>query len=281
MKIDNQKILAAIVATALLLFPVVAFTTGPLRIGLGFLFIIFFPGYTLLSALFPKRGVLGGIERLALSFGLSIAVVPLIGLILSYTPWEIKLYPVLISITIFIIAMSAIGWYRQRKLPAVNRLSITLRVTLSDWSVMSKLHRGLSISLMVVTAAALGFIGYTIAVSEQSESFTEFYILGIAGKTEDYPEQLVLGEACNIVIGVVNYEHQPASYRVRITIDGVEASEVNIGTLPHEAKYEERVNFIPQVAGEKQRVDLYLYKNGEEETHFGGHLHLYIDVLPQ
>ncbi len=74
MDVDNRKILIAIVVITSLLFPVVAFTTGPLRIALGLLFAIFFPGYTLLSALFPKRDNLSGIERVALSFGLSIAL---------------------------------------------------------------------------------------------------------------------------------------------------------------------------------------------------------------
>jgi uncharacterized membrane protein len=48
--------------------------------------VLFFPGYTLISALFPRKDSLSGVERLALSFGLSIAVVPLIGLILNYMP---------------------------------------------------------------------------------------------------------------------------------------------------------------------------------------------------
>jgi len=127
MKLNNQNILIAIVVITLLLLPVVVFTTGPLRIVLGCLFLIFFPGYTLLSALFPKRDNLDGIERLALSFGLSIAVVPLIGLILNYTPWGIKLYPVLASISLFIIVTSAVGWYRQQRLPSTDRFSVTFR----------------------------------------------------------------------------------------------------------------------------------------------------------
>jgi len=37
----------------------------------------------------PRHTVEGidGIERVALSFGLSIAIVPLIGLVLNFTPW--------------------------------------------------------------------------------------------------------------------------------------------------------------------------------------------------
>ncbi|MHB8987039.1 MAG: DUF1616 domain-containing protein [Eubacteriales bacterium] len=46
-----------------------------------------------------------GIERVALSFGLSIAVVPLVGLILNYTPWGIRLAPILASLLVFVGAM--------------------------------------------------------------------------------------------------------------------------------------------------------------------------------
>ena len=130
MEIDNRKILIAIIAITLLLFPAVAFTSGGLRIALGLFFVLFFPGYTLLSALFPGRGNLDGIERVALSFGLSIAVVPLIGLVLNYTPWGIRLYPILISITLFILVASGVAWYRQRKLAPAQRFGFVLNIKL-------------------------------------------------------------------------------------------------------------------------------------------------------
>ena len=75
----------------LLIFIIALFPSSVLRIILGLPFILFLPGYTLTAALFPRRTDLGSIERVALSFGLSIAVVPLIGLILNYTPWGIRL----------------------------------------------------------------------------------------------------------------------------------------------------------------------------------------------
>ena len=77
MAISNQKVLIAIIIVTLLLFPSVAFTSGILRIVVGLCLVIFFPSYTLLSVLFPRKGGLGGIERVALSFSLSTAVVPL------------------------------------------------------------------------------------------------------------------------------------------------------------------------------------------------------------
>jgi uncharacterized membrane protein len=126
--IDNQVILITVVVATLLLFPLVAFTSGGVRIAFGLLFALFFPGYALLSAIFPKQGKLGGIERIALSFGLSIAVVPLIGLILNFTPWGIELYPIVISVTIFILAASVVGWYRQRKLEPDQRFRVVIKL---------------------------------------------------------------------------------------------------------------------------------------------------------
>ena len=84
---------------------------GILRVILGLPFILFIPGYILIFALFPNKKKDRGIdiiERIALSFGLSIAIVPLIGLGLNYTSWGIRLEPILLSIFIFIIGVGFI-----------------------------------------------------------------------------------------------------------------------------------------------------------------------------
>ncbi len=279
MEFNNQRILIAIVITNLLLLPVITFTMGPIRIAIGLLFVAFSPGYTLLSALFPKRDDLGGIERLALSFGLSIAVVPLIGLILNYTPWGIKLYPIFISITLFIIVTSAISRYRERKLPKADRFGLTLKASLSKWVGLTKMDKAVSISLVIAIMAVFGCLGYVVAVPKPGEEFTEFYILNIEGKAEDYPQEVILGEPVDIVIGVANHEYEPTSYRVEIIGDSIENSSIVLGTLAHEEKQEERVSFIPQIAGEKQKVEFYLYKNSESKSYFEDPLHLNIDVV--
>jgi hypothetical protein len=78
---------------------------------LGSVFVLFLPGYVTVEALFPKGRDLDGIERFALSVGLSLALVPLVGLILNYTPWGIRLTPIVISLTIltFGLALVALG----------------------------------------------------------------------------------------------------------------------------------------------------------------------------
>lgn len=92
-------------------FPLVA-----VRWVLGSLFVLFIPGYVTVEALFPKGRDLDGIERFALSVGLSLTLVPLIGLLLNYTAWGIRLTPIVISLTIFTVGLSLVGVGRQFRL---------------------------------------------------------------------------------------------------------------------------------------------------------------------
>lgn len=102
------------ILSALLIAAIVFFPDSPARIVLGLPFILFFPGYVLICTLFPREKDLDGVERLALSLGLSIAVTPLIGLALNYTPFGIRLYPVTFSLFLFMLLMSAVAVYRRR-----------------------------------------------------------------------------------------------------------------------------------------------------------------------
>ena len=80
---------------------------------LGSIFVLYLPGSMLIEALYPRGEELEPLERLALSIGLSLAVVPLIGLVLNYTPWGIRLTPVSISLAIFTEAMAIIALRRK------------------------------------------------------------------------------------------------------------------------------------------------------------------------
>ena len=78
-------------------------TSGPalyLRYVFGALLILFLPGYSLIEFLYSKKADLDSLTRLALSIGLSIAIVPLVGLVLNYTPLGIRLYPIEISLVV-------------------------------------------------------------------------------------------------------------------------------------------------------------------------------------
>jgi uncharacterized membrane protein len=96
----------------------------PVRILLGLPLVLFLPGYALIALLFPRKGDLDGIERVALSFGLSIAVVPLTGLALNYTPFGIRLSPVLFSLSVLTVALAIGAVLRRAKLPMEDRFVV-------------------------------------------------------------------------------------------------------------------------------------------------------------
>jgi len=117
---DFLKDLALVIFITLLCIPFVLLpplNETPVRIILGLLLVLFLPGYSLIAALFPGKGGLGGIERIALSFGLSIAVVPLLGLALNYTLFRIRLVPVLVGLFVFPILLAVAAGVRRQGLP--------------------------------------------------------------------------------------------------------------------------------------------------------------------
>ena len=79
-----------------------------LRIVAGLVFVLYVPGYVLIEALYPKAAELERLERFGLDIGLSLALVPLVGLVLNYTPWGIRLESVFASL---ILLSSVLGFY--------------------------------------------------------------------------------------------------------------------------------------------------------------------------
>lgn len=114
----------------MLIVAITFFPSNIVRIILGLPFVLFFPGYTLMAALFPRKEGIGSIERVALSIAMSIAIVPLIGLLLNYTPVGITLYSILYSIAFLICLLSLIAGFRRSKLPEGERFSAELYLRL-------------------------------------------------------------------------------------------------------------------------------------------------------
>jgi hypothetical protein len=85
----------------------------PLRYFLGTLYVLLLPGYVIVEALYPRERDLKPLERVALSIGLSLAVVPLVGLVLNYTPWGIRLWPVVISLATLTIGVAIVAVKRK------------------------------------------------------------------------------------------------------------------------------------------------------------------------
>ena len=269
-----------------------------LRILVGLPFVLFVPGYAFIAALFPEAGSgptddadqgeavvedggIDGLERVALSFGTSIVIVPLIGLVLNFTPWGIRLIPIVVSVTGFTLLAAAVATYRRNELPPANRFRVPYREWIDEGrSTMlepkSRVDGALNVLLVASLFLAVGSVGYAVAVPKQGEAFTEFYLLteGADGDlvADGYPQNFTAGEGQSLYVGIGNHEHRTVNYTVVVLLQEVRfqnnSSEVlrqeRLGqfqtTLESNKTWQRNYTVTPTMTGERLRLTYLLYQ---------------------
>ena len=106
-------ITSLVAITMLIVFAVNTSSLLYVRYVLGGVFVLFLPGFLLISALYARSGEMDELEKTALSIGLSIAIVPLVALVLNYTPWGIRLEPIMVSLALFAEIMAGVCVFRR------------------------------------------------------------------------------------------------------------------------------------------------------------------------
>ncbi|MFQ5874421.1 MAG: DUF1616 domain-containing protein [Dehalococcoidia bacterium] len=185
------------------------------------LLVLFVPGYALVAALFPGSQEINWIERIALSFGLSIAVVPLLGLLLNFS-FGIFLVPVTLSILIFSVGLGVVAYLRRMRLPVEERLSVSLEVRRPAWGEYSRLDKVLAVGLVISVIFSVSVLAFVLMTPRPGEKFTEFGLLGPGGMLSDYPENLTVSEEGTVLIFVANHEFERVNYTVRVDRVGVD-----------------------------------------------------------
>ena len=87
-------------------------TLTSFRIVVGGILVFLIPGYASIQLLFPAKDMELA-QQVVLSVGLSLAIVPLIGLLLNYSPWGLRLEPVVASLSTAGVGLSLAGAYRR------------------------------------------------------------------------------------------------------------------------------------------------------------------------
>lgn len=241
-----------LVATAIALLTL-AFTLHPehaglaLRVPVGLCMALFLPGYVLTSAIFPRKDDLGGIERVALSIGMSISIVPLIGMGLNYTHWGIRPAPVAISLAIFAVVMAVVAYIRLLALDPEERFSIGFKRDLRGLrqeilpEKTSKLDKALAIFLIlaiIFSAIALIFVA---AGPKTGEKFTEFYILGPNRTIDDYPIYATAGNSSTVIVGIINHEYKATNYTLELNLENTTIMREDVD-LDHNQTWERPVS---------------------------------------
>ena len=201
-------------------------------------FILFFPGYALTVTLFPERKSLKPIERIGLSFGFSISVIVLLGIGLNYTPFGIRLYPILWFIILFNILFCTIGTYRRTKSnnPFVPfKLNAVVPTINKQFKTGTKYDKLLTVALTALIILSVIVLVYMAATPKSAESYSEFYILGPNGKAIDYPENLTVNQSGEVILGIANHEGYTVNYSVEVWVSNM--TQTNNITVLNELLY--------------------------------------------
>ncbi|MFC4451588.1 DUF1616 domain-containing protein [Halorussus aquaticus] len=242
---------------------------------------------------------IGGWERLALSLGLSLAVVPLLGVVLNFTPVGVRLVPIVVSVGAFTAAATVVAAVRRWNLPPRDRFRVPYR----DWydtartglfAGETRTDRLLNVALAVSMILALGSVGYAVTSAERGEQYTEFYLLSSTGDgqltAEEYPTEFVRGESKRLTVGVTNHEGERTNYTVVVELQRVAGNGSANATVverrdlhrfrtvlgPNET-WQHRHTVTPTMTGPNLRLQYLLYRgeppadprvaNAYEETH--------------
>jgi uncharacterized membrane protein len=237
---------------------------GFLRVGLGFIYLIFAPGYALQAALFPRREHLASLDRLALSIGLSIAIMPALGLMLDGPPGGIFLWQSFIVLTMLTAICGFIAIYRRGRLTGGQAKSDETELNLRRWW-QSQTFAGRSLFVLIPMAVVLGFILvlYVLSVPSSDKQFTEFYMVSTSNVAANYPLEISAGQPFTVKVGVINREGKNISYSIDARMNG----KIVAGTAPFTLVDDQSISLdiavVGSTAGDQQLLEILLLRDNQ------------------
>jgi uncharacterized membrane protein len=198
----------------ILAMPIILFNLNDIvRIIFSLPAIFFIPGYLLTIVLFIEKKGINDIERITLSFGLSITILPLILLCLNYTPWGISLESILFSLSLFIIIFGVIAFIRWIEFDSNQRYTVTLHFFFQKL----KNTRDHTLNTILILSVIIALIVpiYLYYTSGAEEKFTEFLLIDY-NDWEKYPKNITQGVQYSRILEITNHEYEPVTYTIEI-----------------------------------------------------------------
>lgn len=232
------EVVVVLVFVAVAAFTVLSVSFPPARAVVGLPLLVFLPGYALLTVLFPSRrfqtryGALDafssgidGVERVALSLGVSLALLPVIGLAL----WTLSPHGfgvrVLVGVLSAEIGLGMIyGAYRRIQLPRSQRYRLPVDRWLSRlWSdgVTGGLFGAtMNVVLALSVVAAVVALGYGVLVPHESETYT-----GVSILSDDDGELTFVNNSSaadgELTLSIENHEGRTITYTIVVVVERI------------------------------------------------------------
>lgn len=277
------------------------FSTTALQRLLGLVFVFFFPGYAIISLLFPEANVqseqdgesslqesfphirdaqITGIERLVMSFGMSVVVIPLIGLALWTLPGQLTQARFFVSLSAVTMVSTVFTALQRIRLPQRQRFEFPLDQWIATiregmFHPESKIDFVLNVLVGISLVAAVVSVPYAILVPTEQASYSQITLLTqsengsfVAG---DYPTEFTRGEPKPVFINITNRRQHPVNYTLvvelqRLADNGTVTDEQILKrftvSIPAYASRTIKYNIRPTMAGTNLRLTFLLY-NGQ------------------
>ena len=223
---------------------------------LGMLFILIFPGYVLVAAIYGDEHKISLPHRLALSCVMSLTIVTLLALALNAIGYLSATRQIL-GIVLIMIVSSAVALYRR-----FFKYKGTQLVEVQESFKISMPLNPVLIGIVVISSfIVFGVIINLINTGPARTNTTAFYLLGEGGKAGDYPSQVNLGSPFPITIGIINNENETISYLVDVQIDQHDPETLASVVLKPGEKWEGTFDLVLEQADDSQAfVGFNLYK---------------------
>ncbi|WP_255149582.1 DUF1616 domain-containing protein [Halorarius halobius] len=290
-------------------------TATPVRLLVGAPLLLFFPGYTLLGALYPRardarRDPHGRetaawgptlTQRLALSVATSVALVPLLALALQFADVGYDAGSVLSVLSVAVVGFTLAAGLRRARVPQEQRFRLPIRSGVGRFRAWlagpSQVDAALNAMLAVAVLLAVAATGFAFVAPAEGESYTQVSLLTEQGDelvAGGYPTELTFGESASVVSAVENHQGRTVSYTAVVVLqqvdtDGGEPTVVRQqeldraqATVAAGETWQVRHDLTPRTTGTDLRLTYLLFVGDApanpsvENAH--RHLYLWVDV---
>lgn len=264
---------------------------GVLRFVLATPLLFVVPGYLVVCALFPHAETATGRapvlfdasdrlavrERFALAFGLSLALLPIVGLAVAVSPLALRTRDLLLALLAVVALAGVVAGVRRARLPPQARFVLPLDAWLGELRAavgtdQPSADRALNVVLLASVLLALVTAGYALAAPQDGEQFTDVAVL-----TEDgdelvaggYPDAVAAGEDVELVTAIENREAASREYTVVVTAERPASAERGQaeqelrrfeGAVDVGERWTHRHTVSPTLVGDRVRLNYYVYR---------------------
>jgi len=272
------------------IFGLVAIVLLPANSNIRFLIAVpllfFCPGYAIIALLYPKADSLPvgeldqTLSRAGLSFGLSLAVVPILILAIGVVG-TLRAPEVIGGIGGTILLIAQLAAMRRVSVPKQRRYHVGVTTSLQQsYDMLTRRSLPAKFTLLLLIGGIIlstGAVGLTVSSPPDGYEFTQFYV-GTEERngnisTVEYPDELTNETSLTFV--VENQEQMPEEYVVvvqlqRVSDAGVLSQSEELAryrnTVSQGGTWKQSHELSPELSGENLRLQYLLYRNDVPAT---------------